>query len=135
MGTTIVKPDATVDLYVEWSGNADAPVGVWDRATMLAKLEREWDRAHPECLPRPGKSPADRLARVDRTGTSALWPSPDDPAYGYTDEDDFLLNTHPGPPGARTVTRANLGRYAQLLAAGRDEEALALTEELPDLDD
>lgn len=135
MSITIVKPAADVDLYVEWSDNVDAPVGVGDRAAMLEQLTREWNRAHPDCLPRPGRSPADRLERVDQTGTSALWPSPDDPAYGYDDEAGFLLNSHPGSGGARTVSRANLGQYAALLEAGRDTEALALTEALPDLDD
>lgn len=134
MSYTIVKPLRDVDLYVEWSSVADAPTSVGDRASTLEKMTREWDRAHPDCLPRPGKSPADRLTRVDKAGSSALWPSPEDPEHGWND-DEFLLNSHPGPGGARTVSRDNLGQYALLLAAARDDEALALTVALPDLDD
>lgn len=67
MGYEIIKVARDVDLYMEWSSIVEAPTFVGNRAETLAYLTRQSDpRLRDEYQP-----PA-RLARADKTGTSAF---------------------------------------------------------------
>lgn len=63
---TIVKPSPeSGDFYVVWSDCTDGPAAWGSRADLAPLLE--------------GEDAAARFARADATGSSALWPSADDP--------------------------------------------------------
>lgn len=63
---TIVKPSPeSGDFYVIWSDRCDGPAA-WGSRDYLAPLLE-------------GEDVAARFARADATGSSALWPSADDP--------------------------------------------------------
>jgi len=81
----ILKATRDGDVYVRWSTVAEGPTWVGSREELLADLLAEFAREHPDCDPKPGAGPHALLQRVDQHGTSALWPSPDNPAYGYTE--------------------------------------------------
>lgn len=74
---TIVKPDRGVDFYVLWSDIVEAPTA-WGSAK---ELEEGWRNVGSH----EGPWQLGRIQRADRMGTSALWPTPHDPAYGWND--------------------------------------------------
>jgi hypothetical protein len=79
----ILKVDREQDLYVEWSTVVDNACRAGTRAEMLEALQREEPRGYTA---NPGNAPEDRMRRADETGTSALWPSSNDPFGGWNDQ-------------------------------------------------
>lgn len=80
MPSHILKVAPDRDLYVYWSTIVEAPVAYGDRAWMRDYLIA--DAAHPYS---DKGNPDERLDRADRAGSSALWPSMTNPAYGWDD--------------------------------------------------
>jgi hypothetical protein len=80
MPSYIIKPERDRDFYVYWSTVVEAPVAFGDREYILSYLRAELERDS-------ATSPQGRLRRADETGSSALWPSPSDPAYGWDDNE------------------------------------------------
>jgi hypothetical protein len=76
MPRTIYKADRERDLYVVWSSVVDCPIAWGTRAEIVDYL-RMTD--HPDAWA------DERFERVDRSGTSAMWPSRDDPEGGWSD--------------------------------------------------
>jgi len=114
----IVKPDPDQDMYVEWSRNLGEPVACGNRAEMLRILHGD-----------PGASdrfdtPERRLARADELGSSSRVPG-----EGWWGHDEF-------PYGYKgMLARKDLVRAVELLAAGRDDEVLALLAPFDDDED
>lgn len=79
--STVVKVDPDEDWYVVWSDIAEAPMawGGRERVGMWLTSRGHWENPTGE----PDGTPESRLARADQTGTSSLWPSPDDPHMGW----------------------------------------------------
>ncbi|WP_291794039.1 hypothetical protein [Brevibacterium sp.] len=67
----IIKPSRDEDFYAVYSTVVDS-FTIWGTR---AQLESVYDRAEPQ-----------RFERADWSGSSALWPSPDNPALGWGDE-------------------------------------------------
>lgn len=101
----VIKPDRGQDRYVLWCTSVDAPIGCGNRARILALLEQRWQDEHPHADPRPGAAPADRVARADRTGSSAR-------GYGWS-ETSLVYEGH------GLLARRDLYRAAVLLDQGR----------------
>jgi hypothetical protein len=70
MPSYIVKPDRGEDFYVIWSTVVEAPLAFGDRAYLQTLT-------HHETAP-------ERFARADERGSSAMWPSTNDPYLGYS---------------------------------------------------
>jgi hypothetical protein len=64
----IIKPSRDEDFYAVYSTVVDS-FTMWGTR---AQLESVYDRADPQ-----------RFERADWSGSSALWPSPDNPAFGW----------------------------------------------------
>lgn len=76
--TYIIKPDSDEDFYVLWSDIVESPTAFGPRAYL-------------EQLRQYGHDPApERFDRADQLGSSAVWPSWDDPIYGYTDTEGMI---------------------------------------------
>jgi len=120
MGTIILKVAPDQDLYVAWSSIVEAPVGFGTRAEMLADLRRDWHRAHPDCIPRPGTGPEVRLERADATGTSAYRDG--DYAPGGWDDKELIYEQR------GILARSKLGLMVELLAAERETAVWDLLE-------
>jgi hypothetical protein len=74
MPAYIVKDNPGEDFYVMWSDITESPYGWGTRAEM-----ESYDWSDPKAVE------SERFERADRTGCSAMWPSLDDPIYGWTD--------------------------------------------------
>lgn len=64
-------PDPSVDLYVVWSDNVEAPIAWGSHDEMLTWLTDEFDRRFPNEALNEVSDPAHRLARAAANGTSA----------------------------------------------------------------
>ena len=104
MADTIIKPNKDEDFYVLWSSIVDSPLA-WGSAEELAGFHEEI-RGEP---PTP-----ERMARVDRTGTSALWPSAEDPYMAWGDPDQSLIFEQRG-----TIRRDRLKALCERLGTER----------------
>ena len=119
MPSYIVKPEKGVDCYVWWSDIVEAPHAVGTRAEVEACI-RDWsDRPEKEAAP-------ERFTRADRTGTSAMWPNEQKPAYGWADGGGFIAEQKGYLP--RHLLRA----YAELYCADDTAAAYALLEPFED---
>jgi hypothetical protein len=125
MGQAIVKCAPDRDLYLIWSSVVDCAVWVGDRAGLHKHLWHEYERQHPESIPKPGSSPDDRIARADRSGTSMI----DPPVYGW--DDDALLVMEAAPReghenGYYEIRRDRLAAYAETLLTSDEAAGWAL---------
>lgn len=109
MAEFVIKPIKSRDEYVLWSTVVNAPTGYGNRARILAHLEQQWRLEHPNADPKPGHTPADRLARADRTGTSCL-----DADFGGWGHHRLIYES------SGYLPRRLLFRAAELLAKGRE---------------
>jgi hypothetical protein len=118
MPRLIIKCDRDEDLYVEWSTMVDNAIAVGDRAETLAALVADWDREHPQCVPKPGYGPEDRLKRADELGSTAMpeW------GEGHWDDKGFIGEQRGWLP------RTSLLAYARALLADDQGAADALLE-------
>lgn len=95
MPSYIVKPKPDEDYYVRYSTIVDAPTAAGTRADWLAR----------------GEDPA-RLDRADASGSSALWPSTQRPAYGWHETEISVREGWPTAPPEGTcftlVSRSDL---------------------------
>ncbi|HEY6117370.1 MAG TPA: hypothetical protein VI172_15570 [Candidatus Dormibacteraeota bacterium] len=97
----IIKAAKDRDLYVGWSGGAEAPTGAWTRAEALAY-----------------GFPRSRLDRADGNGSSALG----DYRPGLWDDDGFIAEQR------GWLRRDRLGDYAQRYLSGEQDAAFDLLE-------
>lgn len=112
MTAAVVKPSKDEDFYVIWSDNVEAPFAFGDRAYIS-----EWMNQRPGYGAEsqdPEFTVKARLDRAEQTGTSYLWPSPEDPAYGWND-DGFIYQQQ------GILRRSKLKELCERL--GRDENA------------
>lgn len=114
----VIKPSPDRDEYVVWCTTTEAPAAAGTRAEVLTWLTEDWYRQHPLCHPLGAGAPAERLARADATGTSAMGGY----AFGQWGEDLFRYSSR------GYLRRGDLYSAALLLEAGRDGEAAALLE-------
>lgn len=116
MPSYVVKPARDRDCYVIWSEIVDAPTHIGTRTETEAVLKQrgDWDDGG-------------RLDRADRNGSSALWPEPGKPIYGWDDDGFMVANTFPDHP-FRWLPRANLEPFVRAVDEDRLDEALTLTE-------
>jgi hypothetical protein len=121
MGTIILKAARDKDLYVAWSTNVEAPVGWGTRDEMLDDLWRDHNRAHPDCIPKPGTGPDARMDRVDATGTSAR-----DWTFGDWSDEEFIYEQR------GLLPRTELAHACDLLEAGREAEVWDLLKPFDD---
>lgn len=84
MSSTVIKVDRDRDLYLVWESETERFIVLGDRAYVAAALY-EYDDRKLERIP-AGQRPEDRIARADEAGSSALWPSTREPAFGWQDE-------------------------------------------------
>lgn len=77
MPSYILKTARDSDEYVWWSDIVEAPLAIGTRNHITNAMVRTGRKAEEWAC--------DRFERADETGTSALWPSADDPAYGWDD--------------------------------------------------
>lgn len=117
MGTTVVKPSPDDDFYVLWSDFVEAPLAFGDRAYLV-----EYLIAKPES---PGDIAELRVARAERTGTSAVWPDLNDPAYGW--KDDIFIYRQMG-----IIRRHNLKTLCERLARSEVDPCSDLLEPFED---
>lgn len=99
---TIIKPKTDEDFYVIYSSVVDSPV-IWGTGAEL--LADRW-----------AKVDAERLARTDATGSSALWCDP--PEHGWQDETVMVregIEDPMRPPDAfwGTVRRDDLRSFCE----------------------
>jgi hypothetical protein len=113
MGYEIIKVARDVDLYMEWSSIVDAPTFVGTRAETLAYLTRQADPTL-----RDEYQPPARLARADRTGTSAFAMGSDWNDTGHIYEQRGFL------------PRARFEAFARAAAADDESAMLALLDPL-----
>lgn len=123
MGRFVIKAAKDRDLYLYWSTVVDAPIWVGDRAELADYLQGEYRADHPHSIPSPGHSPADRIARADRTGTSAL-----DIATGAWDDETLIVMAGSPDDGWYHIRRDRLSDYAERLLADDEAGAQALLE-------
>jgi hypothetical protein len=118
----ILRTGRDVDLYVEWSTIADGPTWFGTRAELLEYLRREWDREHPDCIPKEGVGPAARVARCDEAGTS-VYPDPElagrHVPFGAWNDAGFVID------GRAWLPRESLTAYVQAFQAGDAAAAAA----------
>ena len=102
MPSYIVKVSRESDQYVWWSDIVEAPIALGTRrevqAAMAVSVRWAEDAAD------------ERFERADRTGCSAMWPTPENPIYAFDDH---------GPIAEQRgiVPRHLLGEYARLRLA------------------
>lgn len=123
MGDFVVKAAPDSDLFLIWSTVVDAPTCVGTGDQIAAHLWTQWRRQHPDCIPKPGKGPAARMARAHTAGTSAVEP---EGAYGWSDEEFIVMEAAPHDGWFYVLPRANLVAYAEALLADDDAAAHAL---------
>ncbi|REH18306.1 hypothetical protein BCF44_13661 [Kutzneria buriramensis] len=113
----IVKAARDQDLYVEWSSNVDGPTFVGTRAETAAYLASTGPTG-------PSDSVEDRLARADRTGTSAK-SMPGEVPTGAWEDSGFVVardDVEVGTPFG-WLPRGRLGAFAH--ACARDDAPAA----------
>ena len=76
----VIKVDRDQDFYVVWSDMVEAPLMWGNRLQTLDYLRGAALRPHGDPT-----NPEERVARADAHGSSALWPSPHAPIYGWDD--------------------------------------------------
>ena len=113
----IIKPERDRDMYVEWSTVVDVPTAYGDRAEMLRILHGD-----PGAADR-SDTPERRLARADELGSSSQ-------VGEFWWDDDVFVFRQDG-----MLARKDLVRAVELLAAGRDDEVLALLAPFDDDED
>jgi hypothetical protein len=112
MGQTLIKPDRDEDFYVLWSSIVEAPLAWGTRAGIIAYGL--------------GDDAEERIARTDKNGTSALWPSTGSYAYAYNDDDGIVYQQQ------GIVRRHNLKELCNRLAQSEDPDLSDLIEPFED---
>jgi hypothetical protein len=113
MPRIVIKPERDLDLYVGWSTIVEAPVWHGPRDEVLGYLAAEAIRY-------PSDPAEDRLARADRTGTSAY------DGDGGWDDEGFIYEQRGWLP------RRHLAEMCRLLEAGNDAGVWDLLEPFDD---
>jgi hypothetical protein len=116
MPAFILKVRTDRDLYVQWSTVVDNVVRVGTRAEFLEHLAAAEPWASDVWSTDLLHCPEARLGRADDYGTSAMWPTAEEPFGGW--EDDLMVEQR------GILPRADLEAYvdALLLADLRDPE-------------
>jgi hypothetical protein len=118
----IIKESPAADFYVAWDHGADGPAYGGSRAEMVEFLYEESD-LKPDRHP-AGKTPEDRLARADETGTSARHSFGGEPIAGSWEDPTLLVGDICG--GWAMVPRALVGELTRRwMAVGWDEPDLS----------
>ena len=112
----IIKPERDRDMYVEWPTVVDVPTAHGDRAEMLRIL-------HADPQARRHAAPEQRLTQADKVGSSSQ-------VGEFWWDDDVFVFRQDG-----MLARRDLVRAVELLAAGRDDEVLALLAPFDDDED
>lgn len=116
------SPDRDEDLYCIYSDNVDAVTVIGTRSEIRDHLDT--------CSNCGGSTDADaRLDRADRTGSSALVPSPDDPFHAWSTETIRIME---GPGGPGWMPRGDLSAYCRALLDDDETTAARLVQPDPD---
>lgn len=102
MPSYILKAERDSSEYIWWSDITESPLAIGTKDQIVSVMREECRR--------PTEWESERFERADKTGTSALWPSADDPAFGW---DDDLIAEQRG-----ILPRASLADYTRLRLAG-----------------
>lgn len=109
----VIKAAPNQDAYVYWSTIVEAPIAYGDGGEMLEILTEEWQEQHPGMSTDSITDPAARLARADRTGTSAAGGYA---FFGAWDYGEFIYEQR------GYLARQDVLRAAELLREDREAE-------------
>ncbi len=124
MPSHVLRCEPDGDLYCVWSTVVEAPTAIGSRSDMVAHLTRQTPAGYQ---PIAGNTPEARVARADRTGSSALWPSEGDPFGGWGDS---LIYEQRG-----ILPREKLGALCAIVGTDPYDEAAAVALLTPFEDD